>query len=436
MNNFLETIKDKQPFFKVAFLVYLYRGLLDMVYVKGIYPYYAYLYNFKYSYSVERIFYSYLLTFLFAVIIYKYVSKTNLSSLFIFTISLVYFIPNLSVYCWDGLSQGYFIYYLTCFIFLVLSDRLVPPINFVRNKYYSQNFPNYIAIFVAVVNALIVVFFIGFTIKIDLTDVYNMREEWASQNLPSVVSYFQPFAARLIPVLIVYYICRKKYLMVIILIVSQLLSFSFSGLKYIFFALIIGVLIGFFYNNLNRISVIYGLIIANIFSVFELFILKRESLFVTFFTRRISFIPNKISYFYYEFFEKNELLYLRESFMRWFGLSNPYKERIPAVIGNYAFGVKMGANTGLFGEAFSQFGFFSALIYPFLYIFAFRLLEACVKVQNVFDYKVAFTAVILYTISFIDGAYFSILLTQGFLLFCLSMYLISKVKNEGITYNK
>lgn len=133
-------------------------------------------------------------------------------------------------------------------------------------------------------------------------------------------------------------------------------------------------------------------------------------------TRRISFIPNMVGYCYYDFFSTHELLYLKASILRWFGAENPYHEYIPGLIGRYYWGRPMGANTGMFGEAFSQFGWFSCIIYPFLYIYAFRFFDACAK--NI-DERIVLTAVVLLSISFIDGAFWGVMLTEGFILICI-----------------
>ena len=419
---------NKKSFKSVFFIVLLYRITLDIIYIYGIYPYYDYLYNFKYSYSIERFFYSYLLIIPFGYVIYKYTDKRDISSLFILALTMVYFLPGTSIYCWDGLSFVYFVFYLLFFLLLVLYNKILPHYKFVRKRKSGKNFINRLAIIIAVINALFIVYFHGFNLTLDFSDIYDMREDWSSTNIPTIMAYFQPFAARFIPILIVYFVCKKKYFYVLLLFISQLLSFSFGGMKYTFFALIISLLVGFFYSNFKRIIILYGLLGINILSILELFLLQRESFIITFLTRRLSYVPNKISYYYYEFFCRNELLYLRESFLRWFGFENPYNKRIPALIGDYAFGRTMGANTGMFGEAYSQFGWLSTFIYPLFYILAFRLLEASYTIRNKVDYKMIFTTVILFTISFIDGSFFSILLTQGFLLTCLLLYFMSNAK--------
>ena len=131
--------------------------------------------------------------------------------------------------------------------------------------------------------------------------------------------------------------------------------------------------------------------------------------------------------FLFLFCTKSWLPYYSESFLRGF-LYYPYSDPFPHVIAEYAFNLpEVGANTGLFAEGFSQIGWLSLPVYAILYIITFRLYTMCCS--HFLDTRLShipLLGIVLYTTSFIDGAFFSIILTQGGFLTGLSLYILSR----------
>lgn len=405
----------------------LYRLCLDLQYCDII----SFLYGYD-GYTITIIDYkvglSWLVTILLSIELVKLSRRQSMSSLFLIILGLLYFLPGFSLYAMFGnIPDSYFLYYIISCLGLYTVNRWFP--------YFKMSYPSmvrqkqifrYIVASVVVISILIMGIYNGFNIKISLSGIYELRDVQSNAHLPIFVNYFQPMSAMLVPICMIFFMLQKKWMIFIIMVVIQLMSFAFGGLKATFFAIIIAIA-AIFYPKGKRYLIIIAVLLFSLLGLLEFYIVKTP--FMTeFITRRISFIPNMLGYFYYDFFETHEFLYWRTSILRFLGFDNPYQMYIPRLIGEVYFGRKMGCNTGMFGEAFAHFGWFSVIIYPFLYITAFRFFDACTKG---IDERITLTAVALLSISFIDGAFWGCMLTEGFILLCVCFYYMPRLNENS-----
>jgi serine phosphatase RsbU (regulator of sigma subunit) len=142
--------------------------------------------------------------------------------------------------------------------------------------------------------------------------------------------------------------------------------------------------------------------------------------------RRALYIPSQLNYDYYDYFSKNEPDYLRQGILRWFGFSSPYKESIPHLIGYHYYGsIEMGANNGLFSDAYFNFNFLGVFLFPIILIIIFKLFDTCSKGL---DSKLLILPIIVCTTSFISGCFSSVLLTDGIALLMITLYFMVRGK--------
>ena len=132
--------------------------------------------------------------------------------------------------------------------------------------------------------------------------------------------------------------------------------------------------------------------------------------------------------------------------MRRFGFSSPYSEGIPRIIGRI-YNVTLSsigavnANTGLCGDAYANLGWFSIIIFPFAIVLIIKIIEKYLadldsRLQIMISLTVAYT--------FMSGALFTALLTNGILVLILMLIIMPRsevikgktigVVNEDIAY--
>ena len=136
------------------------------------------------------------------------------------------------------------------------------------------------------------------------------------------------------------------------------------------------------------------------------------------------YLPPLLTSQYYDFFSTNELVYLRDGILGKLGFASPYNELIPRVIGNFYYNSSdINANTGICGDDFAQFGWVSLIIYPLVRVWLLQLFD---YVSSGLNMKLVLLISVLYAFSFISGSMTMILLTKGFLLVCILLFLLPR----------
>ena len=140
---------------------------------------------------------------------------------------------------------------------------------------------------------------------------------------------------------------------------------------------------------------------------------------------RLFTIPAEIHYYYFDFFSKNELLFLRDSVGRFLAKS-PYDPSASRVIGSIYYSNDVtNATDGLFSDFFANFGYVGLIIYPFIVFFVMALLERQLKRNGVY---VTITVTFILLIVLINNTFFTWLITGGYLFSLILVYIIDKLK--------
>ena len=434
MNGTLHSKKIEKrylSFFWVAILVFGIFAMLHPIY-EVVASLFASMYQFKTNYSGLISLYlviPYLM--LVSYFLYRQQRRESLSDYFIIILTLLYFIPGNILFVYGNWSVTYYMFHLLSYLSLSIANELFPNIRFPMSPSLGRHkgILPFISYFISISVILITLIYNGLQINLNLGEVYNLRSEWSASGMPNIFNYYLPFAARITPVLLIITLKQRRVLLSFLLIFSQLVSFSFGGMKYTLFALVLGILFHFFGQKVDAKKIIIYFTAFVGVCLIECLLSNEQLPLLTIFTlRRTSFIPNQIGFYFFSFAQENDYLYYSESFLR--GLLNyPYQYAFPHIIGGYAFGLPdMGANTGLFAEGFSQIGWLSLPVYAILYVFIFRIYGACTRgFKNSGLFHAPLLGVVLYSMTFLDGAYFSVLLTQGFLLSLVVFYFLSNI---------
>lgn len=422
--------KRSLSFFWVTVLVLGIFAMLHPIY-EVVASLFASMYQFKTNYgglTSLHLVIPYLM--IVSYFLYRQQRRESLSDYFIIVLTLLYFIPGNVLFVYGNWSVTYYIFHLLSYLSLSIANELFPNIQFPMSPSLGRNkgILSFISYFISISVILITLYYNGLQINLNLDEVYNLRNEWSASGMPNIFNYYLPFAARITPILLIITLKQRRVLLSSLLIFSQLVSFSFGGMKYTLFALVLGILFHFFGQKVDaKKIIIYFSVFVGVCLIECLLSNKQLPLLTIFTLRRTSFVSNQIGFYFFSFTQESDYLYYSGSFLRGF-LTYPYQDSFPHVIGNYAFGFPdMGANTGLFAEGFSQIGWLSLPVYAFLYIVSFRFYSACCKAFEGTNLShIPLLGVLLYASTFIDGAFFSVLLTQGAFLATLTLYVLSQ----------
>lgn len=412
--------------FKQYLLLLLLKISFDFVYfeISKLYSYSGFVWN-PVAY---KIFVSWLAFLVIVPSIIKLYDDKRISSTVVLFINLIYFIPGLTLYAYAGLQDIYIIFFIAYWVLLMAWSRWFPRWSFKISERAPLNFSFYWLITGFVIGAIIITgYYNDFSINLSLANVYDLRMKQRAMDLPTIVGYIQPAASVIFPLGIVWFLHKKSIGMVIFLAFAQLLLFSFGGSKTTLFLMIAAVL-GYFLYSDKRVHLITQSILGlNIIAVFELLCLESYSI-LALLQRRVMFVPNQLSSYYFEFFSTNNPDMLAQSFLRHFGVTSNYNTGIARLIGQVYYGnIETNANNGMIGDAFCNFGWFSLLIYPFIIVIALRFMEAC---SFGIDNKLLFIIVLAYSLAFINVSFFSVMLTNGFIIMCVILLLLPRENEE------
>lgn len=418
------TLRIKNSSLLQQLLIIVYRLLLDLVYIFYIHPTYNYS-GMHYDFS----FYKYLISlgfvFMISLTITNLLRKEKISYFVLLLLNIMYFIPTSTLYALGGISDSYFLYLFLYWLALSMIILFGLDFNFKNIKVTALQ--SLVVIFIVLVITFGVIYITGkyndFNIYIGLKDVYKLRFAQRELNLPSWVVYFQPIAATLSPVFMIYFFIKKRYLVFGSFIFIQLLLYGFGANKSTLFILVIALLICFISSLYFKKATIY-LFISLSAAVFIEVGINKLSHIATFVHNRMLFIPTILSYNYFDFFSNNELLYLRESILRNFGFNTNYALPTRFLINKVYYGNTIdSANNGLCGDAFSNFGWISFVIYPVIIGFFIKCFDA---VSRKLNSKLIVLVSLIISLGLINGSFFSLLLTNGFFFLFVILYLQTK----------
>jgi hypothetical protein len=228
---------------------------------------------------------------------------------------------------------------------------------------------------------IIVVFYSNFRFTLNLIDVYGIRSDAASIDVPNILTYLFDWSRIVIPILITYFFIKKKYILYFILIIVQIYSYSFDGLKLVAFTTIVAsglpIIYRIFKDKIFKI-IILSIVLINLYSIFEYFLFD-NSFFLTTVSFRTLFLPNLIGTWFFDFFQTNIPDFFRSSFLRYIGVSSPYASiGIDYIISGLYFGNFAGrANNGLISDAMTNFGYIGIFIMPLLITIVLHLFDKC-----------------------------------------------------------
>lgn len=391
----------------------------DLIYFIFFQKYFIYNGLFAYDFNLLKWIGSIVICIIISSYIVNHKKKDTSSEILIDLFNYGYFFPGLTLYPFMNLPTSYFIIFILYWYILLTFQYYLPSFTFIKPK---EN--KYVFLFITVLTLLLAFYISGvynhFKIHLDLTKVYEIRYQTSFANIPVIINYIRIWLVKIIPLLLTYYLFQKKKIISFILIVAQLLLYSIGCLKSSLFILIIVFSTYFIYDALkNKIPSFLAIFNFSLIAI-SLFFSKISVIILDYIQRRMLFLPNLLSYYYYDFFQTHEFDYLRQSILRHFNFISPYNININYLIGEkYFHNPKINAGNGLIGDAYRNFGILGCIIFPILIIISLRILDACCKKV---DKKIVFVYCVALFNSFTNGAFFTTLLSDGFIVICLIFY--------------
>jgi len=407
-----------------AFLsILLYKIVLDLSYYFVISPVWACV-RFELNLSSLKLVESYLLLFIAFALMPK--SPKKLSNILVWLLILLSYIPMLTIFAFKDEARIYMYavtgFWLVVFLFMHMPTVSLAPLKQSGIVRYS------LFVCLGLIVFLMVYKYIGLSFSFDLTKVYGIRSQYVAAGIPLAGYLFNWMAYIVNPIFFALFIIKKRWLPVVLIVVLQILLFSVTGIKAYLFALPFVLALMWVMRRRNPLAYmgigLAGIVILGMLSYYLIDDLWISALFAN----RTLLAPAQLSFLYYDFFSQNELVFLSASRLGFFS-DYPYHLNPPHLIGEVYFNQpQMGANTGVVGDAYMNFGFTGLALYSILLAIILRLVDTCSKRV---DLRVGVAAVAMLALTLTNGALLTNLLTGGLLLALLLLYLLPRRERTG-----
>ena len=430
---------------KIFIVCILYKILIELSYIYGISVFLDYS-GIEIQFSMLK----YLFSWMAFVVITGW-SIFGVKSDYIGNINIILlvfsYIPTMSLWGikkgigWSGILVIFFY-----FIMMIIGCQLIQKILNVKKKnknsdsiiFDDKNKKHYvILLLISVIIFFIMLLFHQMVIpnrwSLALSDSLSARLEARTIVIPTVFRYIYMITATAIaPILFVYSMAMNKKLCMLINLTTSYLAYLYNGMKtyILIYAFIIGIFI-LAKRKDSILDIIYK-IIGGLSALWALGILTWKAIGNNFFLaylHRMFTLPAEMHYYYYDFFSKNELIYLRDSVGRFWGTS-PYTPSASRVIGKiYYFSETNNATNGLFSDFFANFGFVGLIVYPIIIFGVFWLLGK--QLEDYSNFSVLSITFIL-LIVLMNNTFFTWLLTGGYIFSLILIRVIRRVKIRKI----
>ena len=419
----IETFFQQNYFLFQLALILLYRLSLDLLYIHVISPVYAYA-GFLVNFQAAPYIFTLLTLSIFTPFIIQLQGKNTPSSDIVTILNYIYFIP-LTSYCgcyYQGLS--FFLIGMVYWAALLIFQFWIPTITL---KSLSKNYSRGIYFLFTILCTLLILYvsgrYTGFRLTLDLSSVYDIREEASGYALPGIINYALSIAGSVLAILLLYWLHRHKYVMCITLSILYLFLFSIAGHKSLFFFLLLVLLCYFLFHSWMRRWLPALMVPFSLLAILEYFLTKGFFL-AGYLFRRVMYVPVALSKNYMDYFQDNPLCFFRGGVLRHFSFSDIYSDNVSFIIGAATGEPGCNACNGLLGDMFSNLPvLLGLLLLPLILVICFRLLDAtALQLPE----KLVFSSCIYFAVSFSNTSWSTVLLTHGFLVTCFLLYIFPK----------
>lgn len=212
----------------------------------------------------------------------------------------------------------------------------------------------------------------------NLLTVYEVRAEYVQQRGP-LMGYFTPWQAYVINILgLLYALNQKRYFMVNLFIIAQLLLFGMTGQKSFLLApfLVGGIYWGWQKRNAFSLFVISAFLI--VLASYSYFLITGNHFIPSLFIRRLFFIPSRLHVLYYDFFSQpsHPFYMLSESILIRGVFENLYDMPMKHVIALAYWKKKFWPNVGYLGDAYGNFGLPGMFLFSIILGFILQIIDS------------------------------------------------------------
>lgn len=418
-----------------TFLFIIYKIVFDLMYINIISVRFEYMGMYK-DFNILKYIIGWML-FLCLIFIINEFLKKNISLYITKLFLILSMMPQLSLWGIKNYSYKSIATMILYWIIFIFSLKLLDKIRITKkttSKFKENNkndsLSSRVFVLVIFIFSIFVVIFISlkytnFRFTISLKNVYEYRQAYANMTKPLLINYILPLVSTvLLPYCFMIYLIEKKYILSFVTLIIGILSFSITGMKTWLFIYLVILFFSLWGNRIKVGIINFMLIFLIVFTLIaaSTYYISGNIELIGLHNRMLCY-PSEINFYYFNFFSNHELLFLRESILRYF-FQSPYDIKTPYLISHQYGGDNSYTNNmvnGLFGDAYANFGLIGVILYPIMLSIVMRIMTSLLEFYN--DYRYSYNILLIIIWNSINTSFFTWLLTGGVILYCVVLYL-------------
>ena len=364
-------------------------------------------------------------------------NKNTLYSIMFSTLYLISFVPSTSLFMYIDPAPGFVFSFILYWSVLLLASYMIVNAKIKIPEIKSQrDYSIFIYMFVLLICAVVVYTSwrfrgLSFNFGLSVEHIDKLRLDVKIMSISNIHKRLLATANKILPIIMVYFLWRKKWIWAAAILFVSLLNFGIAGHKLVLFSTILSIVAFWCYRDWVWEFIPAALAFVNFAAIFLLDNFGIIDL-IHHISRRVLFVPALLNYCYYDYFNSNGPDYYISSFVgKILKIPSGHKQDISHTIGEIYFNApQMAANNGLYSDAFANLGVAGCIILPLLLCFSIFMLQ---YFSRNLPNKVLFSIVIVYSMTFISSFLSTIVFTHALAVLMLICYFMSSTKqNEGV----
>jgi len=365
---------------------------------------------------------------LFIIFFFVPKSKEKLSNIMVWLLLFLSYVPILTLFALMDRPRAY-MYAVTGFWLLVFLLLLkIPRIYIPSIKKSQSKIIRYLIFFSLGLTVFLMIYkYLGLSFSFDLTKVYEIRKVYTEMRIPLAGYLFNWSAYIINPIFFAFFLIKRKWIPVVLIVLLQIFLFSVTGNKTFLFAIPFVLVLMWIITQRNPLAYIaMGLIAMILLGMFSYWLIDDAWIYFLF-TRRTLLLPAQLSFFYYDFFSKNGPTFLSQHHIFRDFINYPYHLSPPHLVGEVYFNrPQMGANNGIYADAYMNFGYAGFVLWGILLVIILKIVDSFSKNK---DMRITVAAIAMPVIILGESALLTGLLTHGILLSLILLYLLPKERS-------
>lgn len=265
--------------------------------------------------------------------------------------------------------------------------------------------------------------------NLDFREVYEYRESAAQSLNRGFMSYLNQWAVKVLgPGLLAWALWKRAYPLAAIMLVLHVVWFGITAHKSVLFSPCIVLFVWWYFRSRDGLFIIpLGMALLSLVVLLNFFA-TGDALWSSMFIRRVFFVPALNAFAYYEFFNLNSHVYWSNSVMSSF-LEYSYSMSPADLIGAYR-GTDSHVNNSFLATGYMHAGIAGVVFYGIAVGCLLWLVDSLRGPNTPVWLAIAFVAIPLRSL-FVSADLFTTLLTHGFIVSLLILYLFRRSGPAG-----